>query len=134
MSKLKDIVPPLELCKMIPKGEFADSTLVWSLVGTHYCEDGMFDEIGVITRSRGRQTNIQFPAPTLAEILDELPTVWNNRFLVMLDVTNKGKGHQIGYARLIDGVLDSDGDFCIQDLNPAIAALWLWFRVKGALC
>ena len=29
MSELKDIVPPLELCKLIPAGEFEKSVLVW---------------------------------------------------------------------------------------------------------
>ena len=29
MSELKDIVPPLELCKLIPAGAFEDSALVW---------------------------------------------------------------------------------------------------------
>lgn len=29
MSKLEDIVPPLELCKRIPAGAFEDSVLVW---------------------------------------------------------------------------------------------------------
>jgi len=87
---------------------------------------------GAPKKRRAKCRFIQWP--TLAEIWNELPTVWNNRFLVMFDATNRGKGHQIGYARLIDGVLDSDGDFCTQDLNPAIAALWLWFRVKGASC
>lgn len=29
MSNLKSIVPPLELCKQIPVGEFEDSALVW---------------------------------------------------------------------------------------------------------
>lgn len=29
MSKLESIVPPLELCKQIPAGEFEDSVLVW---------------------------------------------------------------------------------------------------------
>lgn len=134
MSKFEDIVPPFELCKQIPAWAFADSVLMWCRAD-EICDDG---GVEITARSAldccdGVYDEV-FPAPALAEIWNELPTVWNNRFLVMLDVTNRGKGHQIGYARLIDGVLDSDGDFCTQDLNPAIAALWLWFRVKGASC
>lgn len=128
MSTLEQFVPPLEECKKIPDGAFADSALVWAYTGNGY---------EVTSREVWSIVESIFPgisSPTLAEIWNELPTVWNNRFLVMLDATNRGKGHQIGYARLIDGVLDSDGDFCTQDLNPAIAALWLWFRVKGASC
>jgi len=130
MSELKDIVPPIELCRQIPKGAFADSALVWS---DWRNGDGGKRGFAVYFREDLLWPK-STPAPTLAEIWNELPTVSNNRFLVMLDATNRGKGHQIGYARLIDGVLDSDGDFCTQDLNPAIAALWLWFRVKGASC
>ena len=29
MSKLENLVPPLNLCKLIPQGEFADSAFVW---------------------------------------------------------------------------------------------------------
>jgi hypothetical protein len=29
MSELKNLVPDLELCKLIPQGEFEDSVLVW---------------------------------------------------------------------------------------------------------
>lgn len=35
MSNLESIVPPLELCKKIPAGEFEDSALVWDI---HGCE------------------------------------------------------------------------------------------------
>ena len=30
--RIEDLVPPMKLCKLIPKGKFADSALVW-------CED-----------------------------------------------------------------------------------------------
>lgn len=33
MSNLKSIVPPLELCKRIPAGEFEDSAMVWDIHG-----------------------------------------------------------------------------------------------------
>ena len=29
MSTLESIVPPVEMCKKIPDGEFEDSSLVW---------------------------------------------------------------------------------------------------------
>lgn len=29
MSRLENLIPPLELCKQIPAGEFDDSALVW---------------------------------------------------------------------------------------------------------
>ena len=34
MSTLERIVPPLELCKQIPEGEFEDAALVWVYVIT----------------------------------------------------------------------------------------------------
>lgn len=30
--KLEELVPPLELCKLIPEGEFEDSALMWVLL------------------------------------------------------------------------------------------------------
>ena len=33
--RLEDLVPPLELCKKIPAGEFADSALVWAWNALH---------------------------------------------------------------------------------------------------
>ena len=35
MSDLKQLVPPPELCKKIPDGEFADSALVWMESALH---------------------------------------------------------------------------------------------------
>ena len=39
MSKLEDIVPPLELCKRIPAGAFEDSALVWTVHGVRSVEE-----------------------------------------------------------------------------------------------
>lgn len=68
MSNLKSIVPPLELCKQIPVGEFEDTALVW-----------VYDmaALGKVM-PRGM---VQFEgtwmiaAPTLGEILDEMERV-----------------------------------------------------------
>ena len=85
MSKLESIVPPLELCKMIPEGELEDAVFAW-----HYTE-----EKGILCRTSGCETFSRktwqvvrnhpckikihrrlgeeiFPAPTLEEILDAL--------------------------------------------------------------
>lgn len=43
MSKLESLVPPLELCKLIPAGEFADSAFIWdktTIIGFWDGEDG----------------------------------------------------------------------------------------------
>ena len=76
MSKLEDLIPPLELCKQIPEGEFAGSALVWECLATKP------DEIWRIAPRIAKGIG-GFPAPTLAEILEELEdcdnmvTVWN---------------------------------------------------------
>ena len=72
MSKLESIVPPVELCKQIPAGEFEDSALVFrpyrmkgdEVVCLREEFDG-FDEYRIV------------PAPTLEEILDEIGKVEN---------------------------------------------------------
>ena len=84
MSKLESIVPPLELCKLIPAGEFEDSVLVWR---DHSCLGYYVSErfAGETSDCRGEQKfdyagNVDLvimkatlPAPTLAEILAKLP-------------------------------------------------------------
>lgn len=78
MSKLEELVPPLELCKRIPEGKFADSALVLIF----WCKGQNPPEI----RMRCEVENdphfdylveskriIIYPAPTLAEIFAQLP-------------------------------------------------------------
>lgn len=52
--KIEDLVPPLEICKQIPEGKFADSALVW---------------LGERVYIRSGEDAVTFPAPTLEEIL-----------------------------------------------------------------
>ena len=61
--RLEDIVPPLDLCKQIPKGKFENSALVWTFDDRLMPRTIMID--GVRHYYRG------FPAPTLQEILAE---------------------------------------------------------------
>ena len=68
MSNLKNIVPPVELCKQIPVGEFEDTALVWCRVRG---EDGVCQRehwVGVFGMS-------PVPAPTLEEVLEEIGKV-----------------------------------------------------------
>ena len=61
MSKLEDLVPPLELCKLIPKGEFEDSAFV---------RIGNTQIIALRRSAKCIFTNQpHIPAPTLEEIL-----------------------------------------------------------------
>lgn len=66
---LKDLVPPLELCKLIPDKEFADSALVRCV-----------DNVGMVILCE-RQNAVQsegwktIPAPTLQEILKKIAEI-----------------------------------------------------------
>ena len=84
MSNLESIVPPPELCKQIPAGEFEDSALVYRFdhqqagkmfPGTN--EDERFfyvEEREMVEFAQRNMVNPppMFPAPTLEEILDDL--------------------------------------------------------------
>lgn len=112
MSNLESIVPPLELCKLIPAGEFEDSAMTW------------YNFHGVpILRWRDnleKLTGVRpIPAPTLEEILTKLR-----------DITE-----QPGvYCGRITGLFVCDSkEFLtpIKDASGAAAAIRLWFKVKG---
>ena len=78
MSNLESIVPPVELCKQIPAGEFEDSALVWDI-------HGKFDKWHVEKRVKrsvrfgdyGRMSSphADIPAPTLEEVFDALEDI-----------------------------------------------------------
>ena len=106
MRKLEDLVPPLELCKMIPDGHFADSALVWAHNG------GM-----VVERTQDAVTLGRLPAPTLAEILEA-----DHR----MTITRSHTG--ITWAA---EVWDGSRWYAMNDINSATAALKLWFEVNG---
>ncbi|HJH05436.1 MAG TPA: hypothetical protein K8W19_15625 [Victivallis vadensis] len=68
MSELKDIVPTLGLCKLIPAGEFEESVLVWTAHGVRSVEELSRLEFCKNLPIR----KMTFPAPTLEEALDAL--------------------------------------------------------------
>lgn len=107
MSNLKNIVPPPELCKLIPEGEFEDSALVWEKSEKYFQATEIIDyEYKVVTRDESKGG---FPAPTLEEILDD--------FFFNGAVFCKG-GIRIG---------DDFYEYPIESEE----ALRLWFKVKG---
>lgn len=85
MKTIESIVPPLELCKRIPAGEFEDSALVWvydDVVGflcrTSGCEQ-IHKKEWQLEHNHPRKIAIRrksghaiYPAPTLEEILREI--------------------------------------------------------------
>lgn len=116
MSSLESIVPSLELCKLIPAGEFEDSALVWR------------ERIGNISRDvwikfrapedisykvESAEVNY-FPAPTADEIMEKLdePVLWC-------------RDDGIWRCSCNSLVLLENGK------NASAAALRLWLRVKG---
>lgn len=118
--ELKDLVPPVELCAEIPEGKFADSGLVW-------CYDGDFwhihDRIMVIPFLE-EDTH---PAPTLAEIMKELPA-YNEKEICLCciaDFPEYGKKRVLGEAWRV-GYTERESKL---DTNPATAALKLWLSV-----
>ncbi len=136
MSKLESIVPPLELCKQIPAGEFEDSVLVWRdclchgyYVGEQFAGENSdcrgeqkFDYAGNVAPVIMKAT---LPAPTLAEILDELgnKTVClydGIRYEVSVCIRERDSGTKEHQWR----------QYGEADRNPAAAALRLWLRIR----
>ena len=91
MSNLESIVPPLELCKQIPAGEFEDSALVWDI-------HGKFDKWHVEKRVKrsvrfgdyGRMSppHADIPAPTLEEILESIGGIETWDTMTIARITN----------------------------------------------
>ena len=69
MSKLEDIVPPPELCKMIPVRAFQNSALVWNFRYGTRKGDRIVD---LIERDKYNGGGFICPAPTPEEIMDGL--------------------------------------------------------------
>ena len=123
MSKgLEKIVASLELCKLIPAGEFEDTALVWDI-------HGKFDKWHVekrVNRSvRFGDYGIMSPphadisAPTLAEIRIELRNLSVNVMVGDITVSCRIDPDETLY--------ETAGD----DNEVTDAALRLWFKVKG---
>lgn len=88
--KLEELVPPLELCKLIPEGDFEGSAFLWEAVvdmntgetvNTHTvprpsrigCNPFVYREIA-------KEFHL-YPAPTLEEILYNMPPICRFRLL-----------------------------------------------------
>lgn len=82
MSNLKSIVPPLELCKRIPAGEFEDTALVW-IDGNTQNPDEVFVE-----PRRYAIDGTFIPAPTLDEILEGIGEVETWDTMTIARITN----------------------------------------------
>lgn len=125
MSNLTDLVPPLELCKLIPAGEFEDSALMCE--ATLGMASRQVLDIRIIPRQKitnnpyvdrklGREYYI-YPAPTLQEIMAKIPFAQVSIFADKSFVIHPRFGKE-RYMRY-------------HDNNVATAALKLWLKLKG---
>lgn len=139
--KLEDLVPPLELCKQIPQGEFEDTAFAWTLsdvVGftcrTSGCEQFSGQEWQIIrsnasrmsrARKRGEET---YPAPTLQEIMRNIPTPYDAVFCRYWDGDGDRAEEQWNMG-------DSECDLYVKNgyegQDPTELALMWWLKQKG---
>lgn len=105
---LEKIVASLELCKLIPAGEFEDSVLVWrERIGNISRDDRVKirEPEDISYKVESAEVNY-FPAPTLEEILESIGGVETWDTMTIPRITS---GKQ----------------------NLTTNALRLWFKVKG---
>ena len=116
MSNLESIVPPLELCKQIPEGEFEDSALVW-------VKDPDGIEMVLPREVAQFEHDEMVSAPTLEEIINELPDEYRDG---RLDIGTYYLEYITYDEFLVDGAFFSN-----EPEGFAAAALRMWFKVKG---
>lgn len=117
MKTLESLVPPLELCKQIPKGAFADSALVWIIKAQEEPEVWERDTTNNIPPIWSK-----YPAPTLAEILKDLAETHDDA--CCFNATEAG----IWYVQVENfEVVEERSE---RDANPATAALKLWLELN----
>lgn len=128
MSKLEALVPPPELCEAIPQGAFADS----ALIGIY--SDGKWI---VLPRCKELEALTHAPAPTLAEIMEELPkSIEDDRhhreFILIRNSLGRHGDWQIGYATIFHRGLEASRFAAADPDRPECAALELWLQLNEA--
>ena len=125
--KLEDIVQPLELCKKIPAGEFNNSFFVWGYSCDKRNKKPFVDYRDDIEYLRRNMVNAPdlYPAPTLQEILEDLPhdDEYNDLLIGYSAKVDKFTGWHIYY--------NGDRNRHCYDQSAVTAALNLWFKNKG---
>lgn len=131
MSNLESIVPPLELCKRIPAGEFEDSTLVYRFdhqqagkIFPETNEDERFfyvEEREMVEFAQRNMVNPppMFPAPTLEEIRRKL----RNLSIV--------PGDDVIHVSCKIDPENWVSAIAVNENDVTAAALRIWFEVKG---
>lgn len=126
MSNLTELVPPLELCKLIPAGKFAETALVWIDHRDVYPEENANPSV-VVRKIAWAATSKKgvCPAPTLQEIMENMTTL-----CVTPEIFHAHKNYWTAQGE----VLNHDGMYKFHhgcSSNPATAALRLWLKLKG---
>ena len=91
--RLEDLVPPLELCKQIPAGEFEDSAFIWHWEDNRKPQSEYWQ---FVLFRPARDTDLDAikdrvrPAPTLAEIMEALARLELRPSMDWLDIVNEG--------------------------------------------
>jgi hypothetical protein len=133
--ELKNLVPPLDLCKLIPEGEFADSAFVW--LNIQYTRIPWKVVERRISRYKMERNKKSFPAPTTDEILDkckDIPGVlnpslwWQGIWKTDCAIDKSGKLSEEFFE---DADLENLDLVCAEDKSAATAALKLWLNLKG---
>ncbi len=118
MSKqgLEKIVASLELCKLIPAGEFEDTALVWrERIGNISRDDRVKIREPEDISYKVESTEVNyFPAPTLVEILKKIPDC-------VEVIRMKEHNH----------CMKATGLPLVHESSLADCALRLWLMVKG---
>lgn len=124
MNGLEKLVPPLELCKQIPAGEFADSALVWGFPADDGCDffENHSEKNAILfaTEDYGMWRQVA-PAPTLEDIAAKTPggieVNFDEKFVESVDFECGG---------------ESAHEYWTDKENAATAALRLWLRIRKA--
>lgn len=120
VNKLESIVPPLELCKRIPEGEFEDSALVYKerigISRDYLVKMREPEDISYKVESAGVN---YFPAPTLEEIRRKL----RNLSIV--------PGDDVIHVECKIDPENWVSTIAVNENDVTAAALRLWFKVKG---
>lgn len=117
--KLEEIVPPVDLCKKIPAGEFADSCFLFVPLS-----NGKEWKIMKRTTMLEASNRIAYPAPTVTEILKVL---WNDYQKPTVYFRN------IWCARVVNDYGDKITEVDNENAANAALKLWLklWLELKG---
>lgn len=119
MHELKDLIPPLELCRLIPAGEFGDTAFVrignTKIIALRHSAKWSF----------ANQPHI--PAPTFDEILDELHKCQEDVFVKWSETAYQGwLVNAYSHGR--------NEDYQAHDERKTTAALKVWLKMKGINC